>query len=186
MRSFPALVFAAIVGSASLAQAGGMLPVPDLTGTWTGKVSCKGISDSPFLFGSFTYSDKEATLDINQSGDELLAALNADDPDFAFPLTIQPMCGSVIVDPAKPDKARAGLVAVVESLTAAAFAVDFSTVKVFAANAKGATGKLTGSGVFISASGLGGGISSTCKYSLERTSETPPTPPEEGCDGPPV
>ncbi|MBM4265896.1 MAG: hypothetical protein FJ144_04680 [Deltaproteobacteria bacterium] len=159
--------------------------MPVLIGTWTGKVSCKGISDSPFLFGSFNYTDKEATLEINPSGDALLASLSADDPDFAFPLGIEPMCGAVVVDPARPDKARAGLVAGGDFLTAAAFAVDFSTVKVCAANAKGVTGKLTGTGVFISASGLGGNVSSTCKYSLERTSETPPTPPGEHCSSPP-
>src|SRR4029078_12281105 len=51
MRTLSALVVAAALGFASLAQAG--TPVPDLTGTWTGTLSCKGISSSPFLFGSF-------------------------------------------------------------------------------------------------------------------------------------
>jgi len=184
MRSFPALVLsAALIGSAGLAHAGGMVPVPDLTGTWTGKLSCKGISGSPFLFGSFTFTDKEATLEITQSDEDLAAVLEAEDPDFAFAFFVDPMCGSVIVDPAKPEKARAGLVAEGQ-FSEGAFAVDFSTVKVFAANTKGVTGKLTGTGVLISASGIGGGVSSTCKYSLERTSDVPPPPPSESCAAP--
>lgn len=86
----------------------------------------------------------------------------------------------VIADPAKPEKVRVGIAA--SGIENSAFAVDFSTVKVFSANAKGVTGKLTGSGVLIGG-GIGGGFSSTCKYSLERTSDDPPAEPAT-CDEP--
>jgi hypothetical protein len=179
MRMFPTVI-AAVLGFANLAQAGS-LPVPDLTGTWTGKFSCKGIGLSPLLFGNFKFLDKEATLEIAQADDALTALLEAEDPDFAFPLTTS-MCGAVVVDPAKPEKARAGLVAGPVASTGSAFAVDFARVKVFPDNGNGVTGKLTGSGVLIGSS-IGGAVSASCKYSLERTSDAPPPPPPS-CEEP--
>jgi hypothetical protein len=179
MRTFPALVIATAIGFADLAHAGSV-PVPDLTGTWTGKLSCKGISTEPLLFGGFKFVDKAATIEITQADEALTAALSAVDTDFAFPLQVDPMCGSVVVNAANPKQVRAGLVAGLISGPGFAFAVDFSTVKVFPANGKGVTGKLMGSGVLISSS-LGGGTSGSCKYAFERTSDAPPPPPAS-CD----
>jgi hypothetical protein len=177
MRTLSAFVLAVALGFAPSAHAG-MIAVPNLTGTWTGKLTCKGIGDSVLLFGSFNFTDKEATLEITQSGDDLAAALDADDPDFPAGIFVE-MCGSVVVDPAKPEKARAGLAA--DGFIGSAFAVDFSTVKVFPPNAKGVTGKLTGSGVLISSAVEN--VSGTCKYTFERTSEDPPVDPAT-CDDP--
>jgi hypothetical protein len=175
MKILPALVVAAGIGFANLAHAGGVM-VPDLTGTWTGKLACKGIGSTPLLFGDFNFVDKAATLEITQSDTALTAALSAEDPDFAFPLVVNPMCGTVVMSPSKP-KARAGLVAGPVEAPGFAFAVDFSSLKVFPVNAKGVTGKMKGSGVLISSS-IGGGTSATCKYIFERTSDLPPPPPE--------
>ena len=55
MRTFQAVVLSLVIGFAELAHAGG-LAVPDLTGTWTGKVTCKGIGNSLAFFGSFSVS----------------------------------------------------------------------------------------------------------------------------------
>jgi hypothetical protein len=178
MQTFPVLVIATAIVFADLAHAG-MVPVPDLTGTWTGKLSCKGISAS--LSGSFKLVDKAATIEITQADEALTAALTAEDPDFPFVLLYDPMCGSVVVDAAKPNQVRAGLVGGLAPFPGSAFAVDFSTVKVFPDNGNGVTGKLTGSGVLISSSSIGGDTSGSCKYTFERTSDAPPPPPES-CD----
>ena len=199
MPTFPALVFAIVLGFASLASAG-TSPVPDLTGTWTGKLACKGIGTSPFLFGDFNFVDKAATLSITQlkvvisGGDSvsanLIATIDAEDPDFPFEVH-SVMCGPVVVNPAKTKQVRAGLVIAGMPPPGSTFAVDFSSVKVFPVNGKGVTGKLKGKGVLI---GLGpsirgggfGGTSAGCKWSFERTDDTPPTDPPTDCTDMPV
>jgi hypothetical protein len=195
MRTLSALVIATALCCAPRAEA---QTAPDLTGTWTGKLACKGISTSPFLFGAFNFIAKEATLEITQlesmppaltAGDTagprgigeaaplLLARLEAEDPDYPQPLLAN-MCGPVVVNPAKPKQVRAGLAA--EGPTASAFAVDFSSVKTFPANAKGITGKLKGKGVLVASSF--GATSGSCKWSFERTSAMAPADPPESCD----
>jgi hypothetical protein len=178
MRTFPALVIAATIGFAHLAIAADGFVGPNLTGTWSGKLVCKGLGSTPPVFGKFTFAAKEATLEITQTDNLLAAALTANDPEIGM-LPHDPWCGGVVANPDKPDTARAGLVL---SLTepGAALAVEFQSAKVFPVNGKGVTGKLRGKGVFFG-SGGGGGSSASCKWAFDRTSETPPAEPVSGC-----
>ena len=197
MRTLPALVIAAALGIATVASA---QDAPNLTGTWSGKLACKGISTSPFLFGAFNFVDKEATLEITQlesmpalttdetprglgpSSPIMLARLQAEDTDYPQQI-ITTMCGPVVVNPTNPKQVRAGLVAG-DGAPGSAFAADFSSVKVFPPNAKGVTGKLKGKGVIIQT--LFYGASGSCKWSFERTSTMAPANPPESCDPMPM
>jgi len=171
MRTFPALVIATTIGFAHLANAGTFVG-PDLTGTWSGKLVCKGLASILPVAGEFTFLAKEATLEITQTDGDLAAVLEAEDPELGV-LTVDPLCGIVVANPDKPSMARAGLVARESELFA--FAVEFQSAKVFPVNGKGVSGKMKGKGVFIG-SGFAA-LSSSCKWTFERTSETPPAEP---------
>src|SRR5690349_5528416 len=110
MRPLIAVGVAALVAFASLAHAQ-LAPAPDLTGTWTGRLACKGISLSPGMSGEFNFVDPAAELVITQSGTNLAARLRAQDPDSPAVLLVDPLCGPVVVSPTKPAHVRAGLTA---------------------------------------------------------------------------
>ena len=185
MRTLPALVVVTALGLASLSYAGTAPPAPDLTGTWTGKFTCKGLSSAGLILGAFTYADKAAILELTQTGTSLVAAFSSSDPNFPRGLDAD-MCGGVAVNPTKPKQSRAGLVAAIPGAQPGdAFAVDFKTVKVSEANGKGVTGTLKGAGVLINFGNGVGGSSASCKWSFARTSTTPPAdPPTSSCQSP--
>lgn len=129
----------------------------DLTGTWEGKWSCKGLD----LGIKSKLQNGGSVVEIVQTGDSL--AIRFDDADDYGGITVE--------DVSNADKGAAAIVACSTS-SDLTFGTDFDDMQHWRIKTNPASGKgrIKGVGVW---SPPGNSVS-TCKYSYKRVSTTPP------------
>jgi hypothetical protein len=174
----------ALVSVLAVPSARAGAPSADVTGTWQATFSCKAVS----FEGEIQKSTTVATVQNSQVGSKVYGqfVLEAPASSSAGPRgtlgTTGPLCGLIVDIAAKPGRARlnytvgSGPYAVeVVELPIFPGTVDLS-VTVGEANAKGISGKMTGTALydFIGTALVGGGLGS-CKVKMERVSTDAPS-----------
>jgi hypothetical protein len=154
----------------------GALPTLDLTGTWTGKGSCKGL-----LGGEKVTIKTLVTVEVSHdtAANEIAAeaAFTGTSPVPVL-ITFQ-SCGFAEAENAKPERGRAALHGYDGMAPFDFFGTgDLSKVSVFAPDKKGRTGKMSGT-VFVGAKEGADIAILTCKLTAARVSDADPAVP--GC-----
>ena len=160
MRSIPLLTSLVVLAFSLPAAAGGPI-VPNLTGTWVGEFKC---TEYDFT-GKFKFPE-EATLEISQSGNELII-------DWVFE---GGYAGLVVPDAKKP--AERGIVSLIECDTDTDQLSGFAEMAILKAkiDREKGKGKMKGEGTY----NLNGSFIGECKwkFSLESLAD----PGATGCN----
>ena len=179
--AFAASSLVALATAPITAQAGAPPPLPDLTGTWTGRVVCdeyeiSGVGEPGRNFNSIY----EGTLEISQEGKTLIAYADvAGLPNDDF-------CGQVIPLQNRPEDRGVAALSRSSNQKKKFWSVFLDEVRLFDENNRGESGVISGKGPFTKYvdDPYGEGIVSECRWVFSRTDETDPNVLVNNCPVP--